>query len=176
MKPARGAKVMTLALSATATVGLAALFAEQDGKQSTLAPTPTAAPTTTPTTAPTIAPTTTPNTTTTTTTATTSAGPAPTLLADGVFVGEPASNRWGTVQVQIVVTGGAVTDVQVLSFPDGDRRSESINERALPELTADALAGQTADIDSVSGATYTWQSYSTSLQSALDAASAAAAA
>ena len=80
------------------------------------------------------------------------------------------------MQVQIVVTGGAVTDVQVLSFPDGDRRSESINERALPELTADALAGQTADIDSVSGATYTWQSYSTSLQSALDAASAAAAA
>ena len=80
------------------------------------------------------------------------------------------------MQVQIVVTGGAVTDVQVLSFPDGDRRSESINERALPELTADALAEQTADIDSVSGATYTWQSYSTSLQSALDAASAAAAA
>jgi uncharacterized protein with FMN-binding domain len=145
---------MTLALSATATVGLAGLFAEQDDAPSTVGPT---------------TPTTTPFSTTPSTTAPSAA------LADGVFVGEPDSNRWGTVQVQIVVTDGVVTDVQVLSFPDGDRRSANINERALPELTDDAIAAQTADVDSVSGATYTWQSYSVSLQSAIDAAAAAAA-
>ena len=159
MKPPRAAKVMTLALSATATVGLAGLFAKQDDAPSTVAPT---TPTTTPSTA-------TPTTTTPTTTASNSAA-----LADGVFVGEPDTNRWGTVQVQIVVTDGIVTDVQVLSFPDDDWRSANINERALPELTDDAIAAQTADIDSVSGATYTWQSYGVSLQSALDAAAAAA--
>jgi uncharacterized protein with FMN-binding domain len=163
MKPPRAAKVMTLALSATATVGLAGLFAKQDDAPSTVAPTtPTKPPSTT-------TPGTTPSTATPTTTTSDSVA-----LADGVFVGEPDTNRWGTVQVQIVVTDGVVTDVQVLSFPDGDRRSANINERALPELTDDAISAQTADIDSVSGATYTWQSYSVSLQSALDAAAAAA--
>ncbi len=95
-------------------------------------------------------------------------------MADGVFVGVADTNRWGTVQVQIVVTGGVLTDVQVLSYPDDDRRSIRINDRALPTLTAEALAAQSANIDSVSGATYTWESYTISLQSALDAASAAA--
>ena len=91
-----------------------------------------------------------------------------------MFVGVADTNRWGTVQVQIVVSGGLLTDVQVLSSPDSARKSVRINERALPTLTAEAIAAQDANIDSVSGATYTWQSYTISLQSALDAASSAA--
>lgn len=92
-------------------------------------------------------------------------------IADGVFVGVADNNRWGAVQVQIVVSEGLLTDVQVLASPDDNRKSVRINERALPTLTAEALAAQNANIDSVSGATYTWRSYTISLQSALDAAS-----
>ncbi|MBI4882592.1 MAG: FMN-binding protein [Actinobacteria bacterium] len=91
-------------------------------------------------------------------------------IVDGVFVGEPDANRWGVVQVQVVISGGLISDVQVLSYPDGARKSVSINERALPILAAAALAAQSADIASVSGATYTWRSYTVSLQSAIDSA------
>lgn len=91
-----------------------------------------------------------------------------------MFVGVADTNRWGTIQLQIVISDGQLTDVQVLLSPDSDRKSVRINERALPTLTAEALAAQDAGIDSVSGATYTSQSYTISLQSALDAASSAA--
>ena len=54
-----------------------------------------------------------------------------------------------------------------------DRKSVSINERALPTLIQEALTAQSADVDTVSGATYTSNSYRDSLQSAIDAAKAA---
>lgn len=173
VKPARGAKIASLALSAVSTLGLAALFARQDEVPTTLAVTPSPGATTGPTTAATVPfQTQTATDETTATTAATSA--AATAIADGVFVGVADTNRWGTVQVQIVVSGGLLTDVEVLSYPDSDRKSVRINESALPTLTAEAIAAQDANIDSVSGATYTWQSYTISLQSALDAASSAA--
>ncbi len=180
VKPARSAKVASLALSAVSTLGLAALFAKQDQASSSAAPSPTLAPTLAP--SPTIAFETESGSSTTvgaTTDVTTEASPSTTSpsttgIADGVFVGVADTNRWGTVQLQIVVSGGLLTEVQVLSSPDSARKSVRINESALPTLTAEAVAAQNADIDSVSGATYTWQSYTISLQSALDAASSAA--
>ena len=153
VKPARSAKAASLALSAASTLGLVALFARQDEASSTASPSPTFAPSLT-------------------TGATTTA--SATGIADGVFVGVADTNRWGTIQLQIVISDGQLTDVQVLLSPDSDRKSVRINERALPTLTAEALAAQDAGIDSVSGATYTSQSYTISLQSALDAASSAA--
>ena len=179
VKPARGAKVASLALSAVSTLGLAALFANQDDAPSTLVatPSPGATGSTTGATVPFQTESADSSTGDTTGADTRSADPTsadPTSadagVADGVFVGVPDTNRWGTVQVQIVVSGGVLTDVQVLSSPDSDRKSVRINERALPTLTAEALAAQAANIDSVSGATYTWRSYTISLQSALDAA------
>ena len=174
VKPARGAKVASLALSAVSTLGLAALFAKQDDAPSTLVATPSPGATgaTTGATVPfqtESADSSTGDTTGADTTGADSTS-ADAGVADGVFVGVADTNRWGTVQVQIVVSGGVLTDVQVLSSPDSDRKSVRINERALPTLTAEALAAQAANIDSVSGATYTWRSYTISLQSALDAA------
>lgn len=161
MKPARGAKVGSLALSAVSTLGLVALFAKQN---ETL---PFQTESTDDSTASSTGGTGSP-----TTVAGTGAGAAG--FADGVFVGVADNNRWGTVQLQIVVSGGVLTDVQVLASPDSDRKSVRINERALPTLTAEAIAAQNANIDAVSGATYTWRSYTISLQSALDAANSAA--
>jgi uncharacterized protein with FMN-binding domain len=89
---------------------------------------------------------------------------------DGTFVGDTVQTRFGPMQVQVVISGGAITDVQTLQFPSNDRKSVQINEQAIPILLAEVLDIQSADITNISRATYTSQSYKQSLQSALDAA------
>ena len=54
-----------------------------------------------------------------------------------------------------------------------DGKSVRINERAVPQLNSEALTAQSAEVDTVSGATYTSNDYRRSLQSAIDAARAA---
>ncbi|MET8157299.1 FMN-binding protein [Sphaerisporangium sp. NPDC005289] len=87
-----------------------------------------------------------------------------------VVAGDAADTRWGPVQVEVTLSGRKVTAIRVLRSPDGNRRDIVINERALPILEQEALAAQSAQIDTVSGATYTSEGYARSLQSALDKA------
>jgi uncharacterized protein with FMN-binding domain len=84
--------------------------------------------------------------------------------------GPVVSTRWGTVQVEITVEAGQLTDVAALQLPDGDRRSASISSQVEPTLRSQALSAQSAAIDGVSGATYTSTAYARSLQAALDSA------
>ncbi|SIR61552.1 FMN-binding protein [Microbacterium sp. RURRCA19A] len=100
----------------------------------------------------------------------TQAAPASSGLADGTFTGSSVNTRFGPVQVQITVSGGSVTDVQVPVYPSENGRDQQINSRALPVLVKETLDAQSADIDMVSGATYTSTGYLKSLQSALDEA------
>lgn len=96
--------------------------------------------------------------------------PSSSGLADGTFTGETFTNRWGPVQAAITVSGGKVISVNVLQTPTADNKSISINNRAVPALVTEALTAQSSQVDTVSGATYTSDSYRSSLQSALDAA------
>ncbi|MFC0030482.1 FMN-binding protein [Micromonospora chaiyaphumensis] len=89
---------------------------------------------------------------------------------DGTATGSVAQTRWGPVQVRITVSGGKITDVAVLQVPDGNHRDQEINDYAVPILRQEALAAQSARIDTVSGATVTSDGYRESLQSAIDAA------
>lgn len=100
----------------------------------------------------------------------TQAAPASSGLADGTYTGSAANTRFGPVQVQITVSGGVVTDVQVPVYPSENGRDQQINSRAVPILVKETLAAQSAEIDMVSGATYTSTGYRTSLQAALDEA------
>jgi uncharacterized protein with FMN-binding domain len=75
--------------------------------------------------------------------------------------------------VQAVYSGGQLADVQVLQYPNGDRRSLRISQYSLPRLVDQALSAQGTAISGISGATYTSRSYVASLQSAIDAAKAA---
>ncbi len=84
--------------------------------------------------------------------------------------GPVVSTRWGTVQVEIRVEGGQLSDVTALQLPGGDQRSASISSRVEPTLRSQALSAQSAAIDGVSGATYTSVAYARSLQAALDSA------
>jgi uncharacterized protein with FMN-binding domain len=86
------------------------------------------------------------------------------------YDGSTAQTRWGPVRVRITVDGGKVTDVTAVTYPTANRRDQEINAYALPQLRSEALAAQSADIDSVSGATVTSEGYKRSLQAALDAA------
>jgi uncharacterized protein with FMN-binding domain len=82
--------------------------------------------------------------------------------------GDAVEFRWGAVQVVVTVRDDQIVDVQSLQMPDGDRRSASISQQAEPMLRESALAVDGADIDVISGATYTSLAYANSLQSALD--------
>lgn len=83
--------------------------------------------------------------------------------------GSPVDNGYGIVQVQVKVTGGKIVDVSTLSMPQ-DGHSRRINIVAVPQLRQEVLSAQSANIDTVSGATLTSQAYTQSLQAALDAA------
>jgi uncharacterized protein with FMN-binding domain len=90
--------------------------------------------------------------------------------ASGTFTGTSIDTRYGPVQVQAVLSDGKLTNVNVLQVPDNGGYEDQIVSIALPELKSEALSDQSANIDVVSGATFTSQGYAQSLQSALDQA------
>ncbi|TCC31077.1 FMN-binding protein [Kribbella speibonae] len=94
-----------------------------------------------------------------------SARPSSVVVAGGVV-----DTQYGPVQVEITVRGGRITRTHTLQHPSGDGRSDEINSFAVPQLDREAMAAQSARIDTVSGATFTSEGYRQSLQSALDAA------
>lgn len=84
--------------------------------------------------------------------------------------GDTVRTRWGPVQVRVTIKGGKLTDVTAVQYPQDNPRDQEINSYALPQLRREALSAQSAQIDMVSGATYTSTGYKQSLQSALDSA------
>jgi uncharacterized protein with FMN-binding domain len=82
--------------------------------------------------------------------------------------GAEAQTRYGPVQVQITVVNGTVTKAVATEYPTDQPRDQQINSYAIPQLQQETVGSSTANIDMVSGATYTSQGYITSLQSALD--------
>jgi uncharacterized protein with FMN-binding domain len=86
------------------------------------------------------------------------------------YSGDAIMTRYGNVQVQITVKDGKITAADVLQVPMSDRHDEMINSMAVPVYNQEAVSAQSAQIDVVSGATYTWQGYTQSLQSAIDQA------
>ncbi|MCF3129919.1 FMN-binding protein [Streptomyces olivochromogenes] len=84
--------------------------------------------------------------------------------------GDTVQTRWGPVRVRVTIADGRLTDVTAVDYPRDNPRDQEINGYALPALRREALSAQSADIDVVSGATYTSTGYRQSLQSALDSA------
>ncbi len=83
----------------------------------------------------------------------------------GTFVGDPSSMRYGTVQVQITINGGKITDAQAIRYPTGE--NQRYTDRAIPIMCQNTLAAQSSNITGVSGASYTAYAWYVSLQSAL---------
>lgn len=91
-------------------------------------------------------------------------------LKNGIFKGSAAKNPYGTIQVSIKIAGGKITAADATYPVTGD--SATINPPAISSLKQGTLKAQSADVDAVSGATFTSESYVKSLQAAIDQATA----
>ena len=106
---------------------------------------------------------------TTTTTASTTTTTQLDLVNSFAVVGSVEASRFGSFQVEVSFEGGVIVGVEVLQLPT-DRKSNAINNTAVPLYEEAVIEAQSADIDVISGATVTWNNYTESLQSALDEA------
>ncbi|MGW1200659.1 FMN-binding protein [Streptomyces sp. NPDC002536] len=97
---------------------------------------------------------------------------APSGSRTGTFTGDVIDTDYGPVQVAATLRQGRLTGVKVLQAPSDRGRSREITSYSVPRLTQEALGAQSAQIDAVSGASYTSEGYMQSLQSALDRAGA----
>jgi uncharacterized protein with FMN-binding domain len=99
-----------------------------------------------------------------------STAPGASAKAGGTYAGKAVETRFGTVQVQVTIKAGVITDVTALHLTDNEQRSVQISARAAPLLRSEVLSAQSANVQTISGATVTSEAYLTSLQAALDAA------
>jgi uncharacterized protein with FMN-binding domain len=76
--------------------------------------------------------------------------------------------RYGELELEVTVTGGRITNVRPAIDAAFDPRSSQVNSYAEPLLESQTLQAQGANINGVSGATFTSQAYVQSLQAALD--------
>jgi uncharacterized protein with FMN-binding domain len=93
--------------------------------------------------------------------------PSPTSITVN---GGVADTMYGPMQVQVTVRGNQILSAHAIVYPQGGGRDQQINSQAIPQLDQETVQTQSAQIDTVSGATYTSDGYRRSLQSALDAA------
>jgi uncharacterized protein with FMN-binding domain len=87
-----------------------------------------------------------------------------------VVTGPTAQTQWGPVQVQLTVSGGHITKVNVPVYPNGNGTDAQINAYALPRLVQETISAQSAHIQMISGATITSGGYLQSLQGAINQA------
>jgi len=111
-------------------------------------------------------------TSTTTTTNQSSSSFTNTAYKDGTYKGSQADAFYGYIQIQAVVSGGKLTDVMFLEYPNDRGNSVEINNYAMPLLKQQAITSQSAKVDGVSGATDTSQAFIQSLGDALSQAKA----
>ena len=89
----------------------------------------------------------------------------PSGATDGSFTGDPISIRYGTVQVKITVQGGKIVDAQAVKAPTGS--NDRYTQMAVPRLREQTITAQNANIQGVSGASFTSYGWYKSLVSAI---------
>ena len=85
-----------------------------------------------------------------------------------MFTGPAVEMQYGPVQIAISVQGGKITDVKALQYPIDRPRSQFINSQAVPLLRSEVLQAQSANINVISGATFTSEAFASSLQAAVE--------
>jgi uncharacterized protein with FMN-binding domain len=90
---------------------------------------------------------------------------APTPIAPETFTGDAVTMRYGIVQVKITVQGGKIVDAQAVQAPTGS--NDRYTQKAVPVLCEQTIAAQSANIQGVSGASFTSYGWYTSLASAI---------
>jgi hypothetical protein len=102
--------------------------------------------------------------------------PTPAPPRSGVLAGTPGTRAgtgpvittpFSTIQVRAVVRGARLVGVETVTLSGADPHTEALNARAEPILRREALKAGTAAVDTVSGATYTSESWRDSLKAAI---------
>jgi uncharacterized protein with FMN-binding domain len=94
--------------------------------------------------------------------------PATTPTQTRTAVGQDVAMQYGDVQLKVTVSGTKIVDISFVALNANDGKSQEIDQYAAPLLNQQAIAASSANIQGVSGATYTSDAYKQSLQSALD--------
>jgi uncharacterized protein with FMN-binding domain len=89
---------------------------------------------------------------------------SPTAI-NGTFTGPSVNVNYGNVQVKITVVNGRITDAVAVKAPTG--KNDRYTNMAVPVLKQQTLRAQSANIQGVSGASYTSYGWFTSLQGAI---------
>jgi len=87
--------------------------------------------------------------------------------ATATYTGTAVETPYGPVQVEVAEEGAKIVDVKALQLPTEHALSQEISERVAPMLRSEVLEAQSAEINVVSGATFTSEGYASSLQAAL---------
>lgn len=95
----------------------------------------------------------------------TTAGPTPALIRHST--GQLTQYGYGELAVKVTMLGGKITAVDVTGLRTAEQYSQSLAQQVVPMLRSEVLQSQSANINGVSGATYTSQAFATSLQGAL---------
>jgi uncharacterized protein with FMN-binding domain len=98
-------------------------------------------------------------------TAAATTAPATPAAINGTFTGPSVNVNYGNVQVKITVVNGRITDAVAVKAPTG--KNDRWTNMAVPILKAQTLKAQSANIQGVSGASYTSYGWFTSLQGAI---------
>jgi uncharacterized protein with FMN-binding domain len=86
----------------------------------------------------------------------------------GSFTGSVANTRYGPVQVKITVENGKIVDAQAVQAPSGS--NDRYTQKAMPVLRQQTIAIQSANVQGVSGASFTSYGWYQSLASAISKA------
>jgi len=86
---------------------------------------------------------------------------------NGTYTGSVADAYYGNIQVAAVISGGKLTNVKILEYPNDRQTSIEINQQALPILIQEAIRAQSSRVDGVSGASDTSAAFVESLHTAL---------
>ena len=102
---------------------------------------------------------------------TTTTAPTTTTTANSgtrSVIGEAVNYYFGVLSVEVTATGSKITSVTISTLQDGGNyRSQSIDQQSIPMLEQESMRAQSANIQSISGASYTSAGFAQSLQSAL---------
>jgi uncharacterized protein with FMN-binding domain len=90
--------------------------------------------------------------------------------ATRTVAGDSENYGYGVLSVQVTLDGSRITDVTVTSLQAPESYSQSLAQYAVPMLRNEVLSAQSAQVNGISGATYTSEAYLYSVQSALDKA------
>lgn len=103
----------------------------------------------------------------------THAAAGPTHAAAGSTVMRSAAGQvvqfgYGELAVRVTAHGSHITDISVTDLQTAEPTSQQISEQAIPMLRSEVLSAQSANVNGISGATFTSRAYVESLQAALD--------